>query len=231
MTQRQDPLRGRPNRTPPRRRSRRQGRAAGLLLLPLLLGAWMMWDGSRTSQPPEPSAAQAFTGPSTAIAPVPAPVPSLKPLPPSPPVRVRIPVIGVDAPVTALGLDATGRLATPDDRNRNLAGWYRGGVTPGQLGTAILDGHVDTWGGPAVFYNLGSLRKGHQVQLLRKDGRTAVFSVDAVEVYAKDRFPSAKVYHAAPDAEIRLITCGGSYTRAGGYNGNVVVYAHLVATR
>ncbi|WP_370101313.1 class F sortase [Streptacidiphilus sp. MAP12-20] len=231
MTQQQDPLDDRPAGVePPQRRERRHGRAALALLLPLLLGAWMVWDGSQTSRPPAPSAAQSFAGPAT-LAPVPAPVPSVKPLPASPPVRIKIPIIGVDAPVTPLGIDANGQLATPDDKNRNLAGWYQGGVTPGQLGTALLDGHVDTWGGPAVFYNLGSLRKGHQVQLLRKDGRTAVFAVDAVEVYAKDQFPSDKVYHAAPDAEIRLITCGGAYTRAGGYNGNLVVYAHLIATR
>lgn len=94
--------------------------------------------------------------------------------------------------------------------------------------TAILAGHVDTLDGPAVFYRLGSLRKGDQLEVAGADRGSAFFAVDAVEVYPKKDFPDRKVYGPAPGSQLRLITCGGGFTKQNGYDGNVVVYAHLV---
>lgn len=147
------------------------------------------------------------------------------------PSRIKIPTLGVDAPVTGLGLDPEGHLATPPDGDRNLAGWYRGGVTPGQTGTALMAGHVDTASGPAVFYGLGALHRGDRIDVLRQDGSTAWFVTDAVEVYAKSAFPDRQVYGRAADPQLRLITCGGTFTKGQGYQGNVVVYAHLIGSR
>ncbi|MFD0528478.1 sortase domain-bontaining protein [Kitasatospora arboriphila] len=106
--------------------------------------------------------------------------------------------------------------------------WYAASTAPGESGTAVLASHVDTADGPAVFYRLGTLHRGDQVEVVRADRTTAHFAVDGVEVYPKKDFPDRKVYGASPNAQLRLITCGGGFTRQHGYDGNVVVYAHLV---
>lgn len=130
-----------------------------------------------------------------------------------------------------LGLTPTGSLDVPPAAKENLAGWYEAGTTPGETGTAIVAGHVDNADGPAVFYDLGALKKGSTVEVARRDGGTAVFSVDSVEVYDAKDFPDEKVYGAAHRPELRVITCGGGYSRATGYQGNVVVFAHLTGSR
>ncbi|MFD9127851.1 class F sortase [Kitasatospora sp. NPDC059571] len=186
----------------------------------LVLGAWLLHGGQIL--PPVPTAAQGFDvhGAPIVVAP---------PMRRAVPTRIRIPAVGVDAPVTRLALGADGALQPPPEEDANLAGWYAAGTAPGQSGTAVLAGHVDNSKGPAVFYRLGSLHRGDRVEITRDDRATARFSVDAVEVYPKKDFPDGKVYAAAPNAQLRLITCGGGFTREGGYDGNVVVYAHLVA--
>ena len=212
-----------------RRRFRRLGgpgnaAIAAVTALALCSGMWLLHDGAGTPAPPQPSAAQARSGTAGHRTTAPA-------LPPSPPSRVRIPAIGVDAPLTGLGLTSTGSLDVPPAGRENLAGWYEAGTTPGETGTAIVAGHVDNADGPAVFYSLGALRKGARIEVARRDGGTAVFTVDAVEVYDARHFPDEKVYGAAPRPELRVITCGGGYSRTTGYRGNVVVYAHLTGGR
>jgi sortase (surface protein transpeptidase) len=130
-----------------------------------------------------------------------------------------------------LGLTPQGSLDVPPPERKNLAGWYEAGTSPGERGTAVVAGHVDNAEGPAVFYDLGALRKGGTVEVDRLDGRTAVFTVDAVEVYDSRAFPDAKVYGAARRPELRVITCGGGYSQTTGYQGNVVVFAHLTGSR
>lgn len=147
---------------------------------------------------------------------------------PSPPRHIRIPRIGVDAPIMGLGTDRNGRLKAPPKNNGNLAGWYKDGTSPGSTGNAIIDGHVDTPRGKAVFYGLGALHKGDTIAITRADRSTAEFSVYGIEVYAKKAFPDRRVYGATREPELRVITCGGNYTKATGYQGNVVVYARLV---
>ena len=215
-----------------RRRFRRTGSPgnaaiAAVTVFALCSGLWLLRDGAGTQAPPQPSAAQAHTGGDNrsggrAVAPA---------LPPSPPDRIRIPSIDVDAPLTGLGLTETGSLDVPPADRKNLAGWYEAGTTPGETGTAIIAGHVDNADGPAVFYSLGALRKGSTIEVDRRDGGVAVFTVDAVEVYDGRDFPDARVYGAAPRPELRVITCGGDWSRTTGYQGNVVVYAHLTGGR
>ncbi|MET9930128.1 MULTISPECIES: class F sortase [unclassified Streptomyces] len=189
-------------------------------------GIWLVQNGAETVTPPVPSAAQAFAaGPSVHTD------AAADPLPPSAPVRLRIPETDVDAPMTRLGLAADGSLDVPPAKDRNLAGWYGGGTAPGAEGTAIVAGHVDNADGPAVFYTLGALKKGHRIEVDREDGRTAVFTVDAVEVYENDAFPDDKVYDEADRAEIRVITCGGGFSKKNGYQGNVVAFGHLIGVR
>ncbi|MEU3226969.1 class F sortase [Streptomyces sp. NPDC006976] len=160
--------------------------------------------------------------------PLPGPASATAPLAPSRPVRVEIPALDVSAPLVDLTLDASGRLGVPDPDARNLAGWYRDGVTPGSPGNAIVVAHVDTPAGPAAFAGLDTLRPGARVEVRRADGRVAVFRLYAVEEFEKSDFPSDRVYGPTKDAELRLLTCGGAYDPdAGGYQANVVAFARL----
>jgi hypothetical protein len=194
----------------------------------LCSGAWLVRSGAATHAPPQPSAAEGRTeGPADPAGAEPSAAPAL---PPSPPDRIRIPSIRVNAPLMGLGLTATGSLDVPPAAKKNLAGWYEAGTTPGERGTAIVAGHVDNADGPAVFYHLGALKKGSAIEVDRRDGAVAVFAVDAVEVYAARDFPDEKVYGAAARPELRVITCGGDYSRSTGYQGNVVVFAHLTGS-
>ncbi|MFF5563301.1 class F sortase [Streptomyces sp. NPDC012623] len=203
----------------------------GVLALVMLTGIALMRNGIDTPLgPPQPAAAASADRPDpAALATGAAPV--VKPLPYAPMSRVRIPDLKVDTPVVDVGLDPDGWIAAPPAQDPNLAGWYQNGVAPGQRGTAVVVGHVDNRTGPAVFYGLGSLEKGSHIEVDRYDGRTAEFEVYGVEVFAKNEFPGSRVYGDTGHAELRVITCGGGYSRAGGYDGNVVVFARLVSTR
>jgi hypothetical protein len=145
---------------------------------------------------------------------------------PAAPVRLRAPSVGIDTALTGVGVDPTGALVPPADDA--VAGWYRQGPAPGAPGPAVLTGHVDGPAGPAVFFRLGDLAVGDAVLVERADGTTARFIVSSVARHPKDAFPTAAVYGPVPDAELRLITCGGSFDRAvGSYRDNVVVSARL----
>ncbi|MFD3332013.1 class F sortase [Streptomyces sp. NPDC058700] len=206
--------------------------AWGVVAVVLLVGVHLVRGGTgepRSDGPPQPLAAVAPDAPRAAAALVPVSVPD--PMPPSTPVRVRVPAVGIDAPVTKVGLDAEGWIEAPPPEDDRLAGWFTGAVTPGERGTAVVVGHVDTPGGRAVFYDLGALGRGHRVEIARRDGRTAVFAVYGVEVVPKEGFPADRVYGDAGAPELRLITCGGAFTEENGYAGNVVVSARLIEVR
>ncbi|MFJ4406781.1 class F sortase [Streptomyces sp. NPDC088910] len=209
----------------PRAAHRRRQAGLALLLAGMAVGGFLVVDSASGTglTPPRPSAADAFSGPAAPAVPAPA----VDPLPPSPPTRITIPEIGVDAPMTGLTTDKDHTLQPPPPDDKNLAGWYRNGPTPGSTGTAVVVGHLDTHSGPAVFYRIGQLHKQNTLTVRRQDGRTAVFTVDAVEQYEKSDFPSEKVYRQATRPELRLITCAGTYSRATSYSANIVVYAHL----
>jgi len=146
----------------------------------------------------------------------------------SPPVGISIPSIGVrTSNFVDLGKSPDGSLQVPTDFAS--VGWYTAGPSPGQLGPAILAGHVDSHNGPAVFYRLGALRAGAQITVTRKDGSAARFTVDRVQRFVKDKFPTRLVYGSTTRAELRLITCGGSFDKSTGhYIDNIVAFAHLV---
>lgn len=114
----------------------------------------------------------------------------------------------------------------------NLAGWFKDGAAPGERGTSVVAGHVDTKTGPAVFLLLSTLEAGNKVSITRKDGIDTVFKVDSVETFSKADFPDERVYADNGTAQLRLITCGGEYDRkAKDYKDNVVVFAHLADVR
>ncbi|WP_030832517.1 class F sortase [Streptomyces hygroscopicus] len=153
-------------------------------------------------------------------------------LPRSPASFLEIPSIGVSAPFTPLSLDAQGVLVPPPDTEQNLVGWFQGGPSPGERGNAIVAGHVDTKTGPAVFATLSQLKPGDKVVITREDGIMATFVVDKIKTFKKNAFPDEKVYGDTPDAQLRLITCGGAYDHSvNDYTANVVAFAHLASYR
>ena len=147
----------------------------------------------------------------------------------SAPVRIIIPSLRVDAAVMRLGRAADGSIQVPPLADHNLAGWYDRSVTPGQDGTSIILGHVDSFTGPSVFYSIKDLTRGELVEGVRADGRAATFSVDGVQEVAKATFPSGMIYANTRYPGLRLITCGGPFdTATRQYLDNIVVYTHLI---
>jgi LPXTG-site transpeptidase (sortase) family protein len=140
-----------------------------------------------------------------------------------PPTRLRISAIGVDTSLERLGLDARGALRPPSDFGH--AGWYADGNRPGDVGPAVIAGHVDSKTGPAVFFRLHELRAGDTVEVAVGE-RWVKFRVLAVRRYPKNQFPTEDVYAPTPNPQLRLITCGGAFdTSRRSYVDNVVVYA------
>ncbi|MER7755813.1 class F sortase [Kitasatospora sp. NPDC097643] len=214
--------------------------AVGVLLMYNSVDTAPSDDAAPGQAAPPAATAAAVPGPSAAASPTPTatakPSPPAAPgapvLKPSKPTRLRIPQIAVDAPFTELTLNPAGQLNAPPPDDKNLVGWYRDGVTPGERGSSVIAGHVDTTKGPAVFLLLSLLLPGNKVEVSRADGTVAVFSVDSVETFAKNAFPDQKVYGKTPDAQLRLITCGGTYDKKRrDYLDNVVVFAHLESSR
>ncbi|MGW0944689.1 class F sortase [Streptomyces sp. NPDC002623] len=157
--------------------------------------------------------------------------PPPRPLPRSPATTLRVPSLGIVAPIVPLRLGPDRHLGTPPLDRPKLVGWYAGGPTPGERGTAVAVGHRDTKTGPAVFAGLARVARGARIEAKRADGRTAVYTVDRVRVFDKATFPDKEVYGPARRPELRILTCGGLFRHATGYTSNVVVFAHLTATR
>ncbi len=149
------------------------------------------------------------------------------------PVSVDIPAIGVHSALLRLGVNADGTIAVPPlTTSAGEAAWYRYSATPGQIGAAVIEGHVDSRRGPAVFFRLGALRPGDTIDVTLTDGITAIFRVTGVREYSKARFPSRMIYGDADYAALRLITCGGSFDSATGhYLSSTVVFASLHSYR
>ncbi|WP_395402015.1 class F sortase [Arthrobacter sp. UC242_113] len=153
-----------------------------------------------------------------------------KVLPASDPVSVSVPSAGIDSELLSLGLKSDGSVEVPPDGPGAPAGWYNGSPTPGELGPAVLLGHVNaTDGGPGVFANLRQLKTGDLITVARHDGTTSVFKFDHADHYAKDAFPTQTVYGNTEGPELRLITCDGYDPATGLFEDNYVVYAKVVA--
>ncbi|GLY01427.1 class F sortase [Actinoplanes sp. NBRC 101535] len=150
-------------------------------------------------------------------------------LDPSRPQRLDIPSIDVSAPILEVGRADDGSVEVPPLKRHNEAGWFDGGPTPGQFGPALIVGHADTRTGPSVFHELGRLKPGQDIEVARADGSVAVFEVNSVESFDKDRLPVQRVYGDYSRPSLRLMTCGGTWLGGDeGYSDNVVVFASLV---
>ncbi|WP_436764026.1 class F sortase [Streptosporangium sp. V21-05] len=186
--------------------------------------------GSDTASPsPAPG-----TSGATTPGPVWSAVPGQVAVPPTPspgarhaePALLTIPALGVRSDLERLLIGPGGELTPP--RAFDRAGWYASGVRPGDTGPAVIAGHVDSESGPAVFAGLRRLRGGDEIHIDRADGTRVRFEVDTVRTAAKADFPTGDVYGATPDAQLRLITCGGRFDgERGHYTDNVIVFASL----
>lgn len=189
------------------------GRALTAMLL--LLGLALA--GGCTAQPATPAASP--PAPSTSAAPAAG-------LPASEPTAIDIPRIGAHSSLVPLGLNADNTIEVPPVGTPQQAGWYEYGPTPGEVGPAVILGHVDGNKQPGIFYRLKELRPGDEVSVSRMDGATARFRVSEVEQIDKDVFPSDAVYGDTANPELRLITCGGSFDHAAhSYRDNIIVFA------
>lgn len=204
-----------------------RGRGGGRLLTfaawsVLVLGLWL-W-GRQLTGVPAPLTGQAggAVGPGLPAA--------HAPLAASPPQRLDMASIGIQAPVISRGLDADGAIEPPPYESPGTVGWWGGGTQPGAAGAALMVGHVDTRSKPAVFYGLSSAQPGDKVRVVRADGSVAEFTIEDVRVVERADFDPHKAYgqRVKGRAELRLVTCGGRYDKAAKeYTANVVVSAYL----
>jgi LPXTG-site transpeptidase (sortase) family protein len=143
------------------------------------------------------------------------------------PTGLVIPKIGVKTRLIRLGVTAAGTLQVPS--TTAVAGWYTGSPRPGATGSSVIAGHIDSYRGPGIFYNLHDLKPGDLVYVQRGRSSVAEFRVTAVRMYLKAKFPTQEIYGPVPNAQLRLITCGGTFDYSTGhYLSNVVVFAVLV---
>ncbi|KJY16069.1 MULTISPECIES: class F sortase [unclassified Streptomyces] len=188
----------------------------------LVLGLWL-W-GRELTVAPAPLPGQAGGAVGAGLPAAHAPVAG------SLPQRVDVPSIGIQAPVVSRGLDKDGAIEPPSYDSPGTVGWWGQGVQPGAAGTALMVGHVDTRSKPAVFYGLSSAQAGDKVRVVRADGSVVEFTIEDVRVYERAAFDAHKAYgpRVAGRAELRLVTCGGTYDKAAKeYTANVVVSAYL----
>ncbi|MGC4888674.1 class F sortase [Micromonospora sp. DT227] len=213
---------GPPPGSAPRRDQGRSPWSKPLAVVLVLVGVFAVGAGlGRTAGPFD--WAEASAGSSVA-APAPATTPARKPV--GRPVRLSVPAIKVDAPVTPVGQARDGSVDVPPLTETDQTGWYNRGAVPGEPGRAIIVGHVDSKSGPAVFYRLRELKPGALIRVTRADRSVVSFTVDSVEYFDKAKLPAARVYGDSGPAELRLITCGGTWLGGRtGYEDNVIVFA------
>ncbi|MFJ3384236.1 MULTISPECIES: class F sortase [unclassified Curtobacterium] len=142
------------------------------------------------------------------------------------PTRVSIPAIGVDASLEDLHRGSAGELDPP--KGWDNAGWFSDGIVPGEVGPAVIAGHVDSPTSAAVFFRLDELVAGDEIHVAMSDGSTRTFTVQDTERASKSAFPTSDVYGTTPTPQLRLITCDGTFdTATGHYTDNLIVFASL----
>lgn len=174
------------------------------------------------SAPPPPAAGV------TAATAAPLPVPPIAPLAKAEPTEVKVPAIGASSSLIGLGLGPGNSMATPPVSKPGQASWFTGGPTPGQKGPAVILGHINGDGHPGVFQNLVKLKAGDQIEVDRADHTAAYFTVTGAEQVGKNAFPAGQVFNDVPDAQLRLISCGGALDVAEhSYDDNIIVFATM----
>ncbi|MDB5254008.1 MAG: peptidase sortase [Parcubacteria group bacterium] len=168
---------------------------------------------------------------SAAIPVSPAPKPIQKPAPSvsKDPARLSIPALGIDTKVQQVGLNIKGNMGTPN--NFTDVAWYKLGPRPGEIGSAVMDGHVDN--GLAlqgVFKHLEDLKIGDDVYVTREDGKKLHFQVVDKATYPyNDSAANETVFGKKDAARLNLVTCTGDWVAAQKtYTDRLVVFTKLV---
>jgi hypothetical protein len=145
----------------------------------------------------------------------------------SAPVSLRIPALGLSVNLgPTLGLNFDGTVQVPTGTAQ--PGWFQPGPSPGQTGSAVILGHVDSYQGPGIFFQLRTLAAGDQVDVTLADGVVTEFTVNTVAMYSKAQFPAQRVYGSHGSSALQLVTCGGVFDhQTGSYLSNIVVYTSL----
>lgn len=148
------------------------------------------------------------------------------------PLSLSIPAINVESDLTAVAKNEDGTVEVPRGSNYNKPAWYQYSPTPGEVGSSVILGHVDSAeGGPSIFFNLGALKSKDRILIKRADNTTVIFQVNSTREYPKDQFPTADVYGASPGSTLKLITCSGEFDKdTRQYKNNTIVFASLVGT-
>lgn len=211
---------------PPGKRSSGRARAAGIIGVLLVLSGTAAVIAAAISQVHASQPTASAAGATGAAAGGPSLRRSL-------PVSIEIPAIGVTSRLLRLGVGPDGAIRVPSLRaTPGRAAWFKYSKTPGQIGVSVIEGHVDTYQGPGVFFRLGGLRPGDKVRVRLADGAIAVFRITGVRQYLKSKFPARTIYAATRYSALRLITCGGNFDSATGhYLSATVVFAHLTSAR
>lgn len=206
--------------------------AGAALALATGLGA-ISWAANHQDHAPQPSAAVAGTvisappvtsaGRITPVGPI---------LARSLPTSLAIPAIGVSHALSTVGVNKDGTIQVPPLGDVSVPAWYKLGPTPGQLGPAVIVGHIDSASsGAGVFFKLGALKPGNQISVTRADKSVAVFTVTGVREFSKNSFPTSLVYGNTVDSELRIITCGGTFnSTTHSYDSNIVAFARLTSS-
>jgi hypothetical protein len=199
----------------------RVGVLSSLLAVGLLAGCSGTPDGPGPDNGPSLSAPVVAGG---------GPVAPIAPLPASNPTQLRIDKIDATSTLVALGLNKDRTITVPPVSQPKQASWYKFGPTPGAIGPAIILGHINGNGQQGIFARLNELKPGDQIKVSRADGKTAVFTVTKLQQIAKTQFPTQEIYGDTSDAELRLISCTGTFDRSKrSYQDNIIVFATLTA--
>ncbi len=145
------------------------------------------------------------------------------------PYKIRIPAIAVDTFVERVGVTRTGTMDVP--KNIWNTAWFgEGGYKPGQIGNAVIAGHLDAPGSRAVFWDLDKLKPGDSIYLTDPAGNSLTFGVIELKTYGLSEAPLENIFGPASEAHLNLITCSGVYSRSAGlYNKRLIVYTRLIA--
>lgn len=144
----------------------------------------------------------------------------------STPSTLLIPKLKITAPIESVGMNNQGEMAVP--QNQWNVAWYNLGPKPGQIGSAVIDGHLDWTTGPAIFWHLSSLTSGDIIQVIDTQNQTKTFTVTKLVSYNNSDFPLQQVFNTNDKARLNLITCAGTFNRSQqNYTKRLVVYSEL----
>ncbi|MFC5775586.1 class F sortase [Ectobacillus antri] len=142
------------------------------------------------------------------------------------PTKISIPRLSLEAQVVPVQLTTDGAMEVPKDVKK--VGWYALGAAPGEIGTAVLAGHVDNYIGPGIFFYLKRIRLGDEIMVYGEDGKKLTFTVFKKEVYPFNQAPVEEIFSAADGKYLNIITCDGRYDRrTENHEKRLVVYTKL----